>query len=270
MCLWFFWMKEISGAILKKKATVAINATVSLLGNPGARVTNDRMKTMVHHGYTASTISSPGVYVTTFTHDPKTLAVQLRTSSYWELTMVSSWKPTTCIWRGRSDIEKEAIVAINATVSLLGNLGTRVTNNRMKTMVQHGYTASTISLPGVYVTTFVHDPRQPGGAVKKTKPLRINHIIFLENQKLALENIKATSLWMLGTKMKSQLEEALHPVVVNGWNKKLVHVWDVDASVAKVAGAEISVRSCINELHCTVFAPKDVCSDFHIDDNNNS
>ena len=43
--------------------------------------------------------------------------------------------PNEGIWW--SDIEKEATVAIDATVSLLGNLGARVTNDRTKTMVQY-------------------------------------------------------------------------------------------------------------------------------------
>ena len=89
-----------------------------------------------------------------------------------------------------SNIEKEASVAIDATVSLLSSLGARVTNDRTKTMVQYGYTASTISLLGVYVTSFTHDPRKPGGAVKNIKPLRINHGIFEEKQKPAFDNIK--------------------------------------------------------------------------------
>ena len=54
-----------------------------------------------------------------------------------------------------SNIEKEASVAIDATVSLLGSSGARVTSNMTKTMVQYRYTASTISLQGVYVTSFV-------------------------------------------------------------------------------------------------------------------
>ena len=80
-----------------------------------------------------------------------------------------------------SNIEKEASVAFDATVSLLGSSGAKVTNDRAKTMVQYGYTASTISLPGVYVTSFTHDPRKPGSAVKNIKPLRINKSIFTEN-----------------------------------------------------------------------------------------
>ena len=70
--------------------------------------------------------------------------------------------------------------------------------------------------------------------------------------------------------MKSRLEETLDPAVVDGWNKKLLHVWDVAASVAQVAGAEVPVRLCIDGLHYAVIAAKDVCSDFHIDDNNTS
>ena len=58
-------------------------------------------------------------------------------------------------------------------------------------MVQYGYTASTISSLGVYVTSFMHDPRKPGSAVKNIKPLRINHGIFMENQQTAFDNIKA-------------------------------------------------------------------------------
>ena len=58
-----------------------------------------------------------------------------------------------------SDIEKEASVAIDATVALLGSLGARATNDRTKTMVQYRCTASTISLLGVYITSFVHDHR---------------------------------------------------------------------------------------------------------------
>ena len=83
-----------------------------------------------------------------------------------------------------SNIEKEASVAINATVALLGSSGARVTNDRTKTMVQYGYTASTISSPGVYVTSFAHDPRKPGGAVKNIKALRINQGIFMETNNL--------------------------------------------------------------------------------------
>ena len=90
-----------------------------------------------------------------------------------------------------SDIEKEASVAIDATVALLSSSGARVSNDRMKTMVQYGYTASTISLLGVYITSFVHDPRKPGGAVKNIKALRINQGIFTENQQSAFKNIKA-------------------------------------------------------------------------------
>ena len=90
-----------------------------------------------------------------------------------------------------SNIEKEAIVAINATVSLLGSLGARVTNDRTKTMAQYRYTASTISSLDVYVTSFMHEPRKPGSAVKNIKPLRINHGIFMENQQPAFKNIKA-------------------------------------------------------------------------------
>ena len=188
--------------------------------------------------------------------------------------------PNEGIWW--SNIENEATFAINTTVSLLVNLGARVTNNRTKVMVQYGYTASTISLLGVYVTSFAHDPRKPSGVVKNIKPLRINHGDFSEDQQPAFKNIKAkkgkvkshkallTSLQMIGTKMNSQLEETLDPVVVNGWNEKLVHVWDVAASMAKVAGAENPVRSCIDELHCAVIVAKDVCSDFHIDNNNTS
>ena len=135
-------------------------------------------------------------------------------------------------------------------------------------MVQYGYTASTISLPGVYVTSFVHEPRKPGGAVKNIKPLKINHGIFAENQQPAFKNMKAkkddvkmheallTSPQMLGTKMKSCLEETLDPAVVDGWNEKLLCVWDVAASVAQVAGAEVPVRSCIDGLHCAVIAAK--------------
>ena len=90
-----------------------------------------------------------------------------------------------------ANIEKEASVAIDATVALLGSSGARATNDRTKTMVQYGYTASTISLPGVYLTSFVHDHRKPGGAVKNIKALRINQGIFAENQQPAFENIKA-------------------------------------------------------------------------------
>ena len=90
-----------------------------------------------------------------------------------------------------SNIEKEASLAIGATVALLGSLGARVTNDRMKTMVQYGYTASTISLVGVYITSLMHDPRKLGGAVKNIKALRINHGNFAENQQPAFENIKA-------------------------------------------------------------------------------
>ena len=181
-----------------------------------------------------------------------------------------------------SNIEKEASVAIDATVSLLSSSGARVTNDRTKTMVQYRYTASTISSPGVYITSFVHDPRKPGSAVKNIKPLRINQGVFVESQQPAFENIKVkkdevkkhevllTSLRMLGNKMKSRLEETLDPVFVDGWNEKLLHVWDVAASVVQVAGAEVPVRSCIDGLHCAVIAAKDVCSDFHIDDNNTS
>ena len=181
-----------------------------------------------------------------------------------------------------SDIEKEASIAINATVALLGSSGARATNDRTKTMVQYGYTASTISLPGVYLTSFMHDHRKPCGAVKNIKALRINQGIFTENQQPAFENIKAkkdevkmheallTSLWMLGNKMKSRLEQSLDPAFVKGWNEKLCHIWDVAASVAQVAGAEVPVRSCIDRLHCAVIAATDVCSDFHIDDNNTS
>ena len=109
---------------------------------------------------------------------------------------------------GWSDIEKEASVAIDATVALLSSSGARVTNDRTKTMVQYRYTASTISLPGVYITSFVHDPRKPGSAVKNIKALRINQGVFAENQQPAFDNIKAkkdevkmheallTSLWM--------------------------------------------------------------------------
>ena len=75
---------------------------------------------------------------------------------------------------------------------------------------------------------------------------------------------------MLGTKMKSCLEESLDPVLVDGWNEKLLCVWDVAASVVQVAGAEVPVRWCIDGLHCAVIVAKDVCSDFHIDDNNTS
>ena len=181
-----------------------------------------------------------------------------------------------------SDIEKEASVAINATVSLLGSSGARVTNDMTKTMVQYRYTASTISSPGVYVTSFAHDPRKPGGAGKNIKPLRINQGIFVENQQPAFENIKVkkdevkmheallTSLQMLGNKMKLHLEETLDPVFVDGWNEKLLHVWDVAASMVQVTGTEVPVRSCIDGLHCVVIAAKDVCSDFHIDNNNTS
>ena len=121
-------------------------------------------------------------------------------------------------------------------------------------MVQYGYTASTISSPGVYVTSFAHDPRKPGGAVKNIKALRINQGIFAENQQPAFENIKVkkdevkmhevllTSLQMHGNKMKLRLEQSLDPAFVKGWNKKLLCVWDVVASVAQVAGAEVPVR----------------------------
>ena len=109
-----------------------------------------------------------------------------------------------------SNIKKEASVAIDATVALLGSSGARATNDRTKTMVQYGYTASTISSPGVYLTSFTHDHRKPGSAVKNIKALRINQGIFAENQQPAFENIKAkkdevklheallTSLRMLG------------------------------------------------------------------------
>ena len=66
--------------------------------------------------------------------------------------------------------------------------------------------------------------------------------------------------------MKSCLEESLDPVLVDGWNKKLLHVWEL----AQVAGAEVPVRSCFDGLHCAVIVAMDVCSDFHIDDNNTS
>ena len=163
-----------------------------------------------------------------------------------------------------SNIEKEASVAIDATVALLGSLGARVTNDRTKTMVQYGYTASTISSPGDYITSFAHDTRKPGGAVKNIKALRINQGIFTENQQPALKSIKAkkdevkmheallTSLRMLGNKMKSRLEQSLDPTFVKGWNKKLLCVWDVAASVVQVAGAEVPVRLCIDGLHCAV------------------
>ena len=52
------------------------------------------------------------------------------------------------------------------------------------------HTASTISSPGVYVTSSVHDPRKPGSAVKNIKQLRINHGAFSENQQLAFKNIR--------------------------------------------------------------------------------
>ena len=38
----------------------------------------------------------------------------------------------------------------------------------------------------------------------------------------------------------------------------------------KVAGAEVPVRLCIDELYCAVIAENDACSDFHIGDNNTS
>ena len=75
---------------------------------------------------------------------------------------------------------------------------------------------------------------------------------------------------MLINKMKSCLEKSLDPVMVDGCNEKLLCAWDVAASMAQVAGAEVPVRSCIDRLHCAVIAAKDVCSDFHIDDNNTS
>ena len=75
---------------------------------------------------------------------------------------------------------------------------------------------------------------------------------------------------MRGNKMKSCLEESLGPALVDGWNEKLLHVWDVAASMVQVEGAEVPVRSCIDGLHCAVIVAKDVCSDFHIDDNNTS
>ena len=89
-----------------------------------------------------------------------------------------------------SDIKKEASVAIDATVALLSSSGARTTNDRTTTMVQYGYIACTISLPGVYLTSFVHDHRKPGSAVKNIKALRINQGVFTENQQPAFENIK--------------------------------------------------------------------------------
>ena len=162
-----------------------------------------------------------------------------------------------------SDIKKEASVAINATVALLSS-------------------NCTISSLGVYRTSFTHDHRKPGGAVKNIKALRINQGIFAENQQPAFENIKAkkdevksheallTLLQMVGNKMKSRLEQSLDPAFVKEWNEKLLCVWDVAASMAQVAGAEVPVRLCIDGLHCAVIAAKDVCTDFHIDDNNTS
>ena len=104
-----------------------------------------------------------------------------------------------------------------------------------------------------------------------------------ENQQPAFNNIKAkkdkvkmhkallTSLRrMLGNKMKLHLEKSLDPVMVDGWNGKLLCVWDVAASMAQVAGAEVPVRSCIDGFHCAVIVAKDICSVFHIDDNNTS
>ena len=194
----------------------------------------------------------------------------------WEEHNLLKLFPNEGFWW--SNIEKEASVAIDATVSLLGSSGARVTNDRTKTMVQYGYTASTISSLGVYITSFTHDPRKPGGAVKNIKPLRINQGVFAENQQPAFKNIKAkkdkvkmhkallTSLQMLGNKMKLHLEETLDHAFVDGWKKKLLRVWDVAASAAQ----EVPVRSSIDGLHCVVIVAKDVCSDFHIDDNNTS
>ena len=73
---------------------------------------------------------------------------------------------------------------------------------------------------------------------------------------------------MLSNEMKLCLEKSLDPAMVDGWNEKLLCVWDVAASAEEVAGAEVKVRFCIDRLHCVLIATKDVCSDFHIDDNN--
>ena len=92
----------------------------------------------------------------------------------------------------------------------------------------------------------------------------------MKKDKVKMHEALLTSLRMLGNKMKSRLEQSLDPAFVKGWNEKLLRVWDVAASMAQVAGAEVPVRSCIDGLHCAVIAAKDVCSDFHIDDNNTS
>ena len=52
---------------------------------------------------------------------------------------------------------------------------------------------------------------------------------------------------MLGNKMKSRLEQSLDPAFVKGWNEKLLHVWDVAASMAQVAGAEYQLGCALTD-----------------------